>query len=87
MADKIKEISLDADMDLREPLMVSVNHFKGQPRFDVRHYYEAEGGEMRPTKKGINIPLELVPRLIDALVMAYNESSGARLVVIDEAKE
>ena len=83
MAGKFKEVSLEVDLDLREPLVVSASDFKGTPRFDVRHYYETDGA-LRPSKKGINLPLDLVPRLIDALLMAYNEASGSTLAVFED---
>jgi hypothetical protein len=78
---KFKELTMEAELDIREPLVVSISDFRGTARFDVRHYFVNDAGEMAPSKKGINIPLELVPRLLDALVTAYNEASGEDLAV------
>lgn len=35
-------------------IYITVSEFKGHHYLDVRKYYEAEEGEMRPTKKGIS---------------------------------
>lgn len=82
----IKEVSIQMDLDVRDPLVVSVNHFNDQPRLDVRHYYENADGELGPTKKGINVPLDNLLLLIDSILTAYNEATGNRLGVfpVDE---
>lgn len=49
---------------------VTRSDFRGKPRVDVRHYFEARPGDpdtMAPTKKGASLPLELLPTLLDAL--------------------
>lgn len=49
---------------------VSRSRFRGKERLDVRHYFEARPGDpdtRQPTKKGVNLPLEHLPRLLAAL--------------------
>jgi len=49
---------------------VSRSTFRGRERLDVRHFFEARPGDpdtRRPTKKGVNLPLELLPQLLAAL--------------------
>lgn len=87
----VKEVSIQPDLDVREPLVVSISLFNEQPRLDVRHYYENAEGELGPTKKGINVPLDNILPLIDAILVAYTESTGQRLGVFpvgdDEVEE
>ncbi len=40
--------------------------YKGSERVDIRIWADI-AGERRPTKKGVSVPLERVPVLIDAL--------------------
>ena len=77
----VKEVSIQPDLDVREPLVISIGLFNERPRLDVRHYYENAEGEMAPTKKGINVPLEDILPLIDSILLAYTESTGKRLGV------
>jgi hypothetical protein len=45
--------------------------YKGRDYVDVRIFYKPEGeAELRPTKKGVTVPGELLPGLIEALVRA-----------------
>jgi hypothetical protein len=85
----VKEVSIQPDLDVREPLVVSISLFNDQPRLDVRHYYENAEGELGPTRKGINVPLDNILPLIDAMLVAYTESTGQRLGVfpVDEEGE
>lgn len=50
----------------RSDVRVSRSTFKGVDRIDVRTFVDIDG-ERRPTKKGVSIPLDRVPDLIDAL--------------------
>jgi hypothetical protein len=84
----VKEVSIQPDLDVREPLVVSISLFNEQARLDVRHYYENTEGELGPTKKGINVPLDDILPLIDSILLAYTESTGTRLGVfpVDEGE-
>jgi hypothetical protein len=82
-----KEVSLQADLDTHNPVLISVSDFRGKPRLDIRHYYESESGEMAPTKKGINFPLDDVLGFVDTILTAYNESTGKTLAVVEVENE
>lgn len=45
-----------------EKIIADVSEFKGKHLIDIRTFYQADG-EWRPTKKGINIPLEKLSEL------------------------
>ena len=57
---------------------------RDRPFVSFRRWYDASGGELRPTKDGVTIPLERLPELRDALSewLAANppghQSSGQR---------
>lgn len=59
------------------PVVVSANEYKGKQRFDVRHYWTDKTGELNPTQKGVNIPLENAPDLLAAISAVLNESIAA----------
>jgi len=46
---------------------VRLSRFRERDYLDIRNFYEAEGGEWRPTRKGIAIPVELYAELMAAL--------------------
>jgi len=59
---------------------VSRSRFRGRERLDVRHYFEARPGDpdtRRPTKKGVNLPLDLLPALLAALHAIEREAIEA----------
>ena len=45
----------------------------GQASLDLRIWYRDEGGEMRPTRKGLRIYAELIPQLKAAVDRAMGE--------------
>lgn len=57
-----------------EKIIAEVSEFKGRHLIDIRTFYQADG-EWRPTKKGINIPLEKLPEL-EAAVDKIKEASA-----------
>jgi hypothetical protein len=51
-------------------LRVSRSVFRGRHRVDVRHLFEVRPGDpdtRQPTKKGANVPIDLLPQLRAAL--------------------
>jgi hypothetical protein len=81
-----EEVSVEANLDIRDPIIVSVSDFKGKPRLDMRHYYETDEGEMSPTRKGVNVPLDDALELIEALVTAYNAATASNLSIAGKAE-
>ena len=56
-----------------EKIFVQKSTFKGREFIDIRIFYDAsktDEEEWRPTKKGVAIPPELIPQIIEALQKA-----------------
>jgi hypothetical protein len=53
----------------QETIRVSITEFKGYELIDVRAYYrDNETGELKPTRKGITLSIELYDKLKDAIL-------------------
>ena len=48
----------------RESLVISRSTYKGSELVDIRTFFKNEDGDLSPTKKGVNIRLELLDELI-----------------------
>ncbi|HUG00889.1 MAG TPA: PC4/YdbC family ssDNA-binding protein [Longimicrobiales bacterium] len=55
-------------------LRVARTTYRGAERIDIRTYIPYAGGTPGPTKKGVNVRLEDLPRLVDALQRAEAEA-------------
>ena len=56
-----------------EKIFVQKNVFKGREYVDLRIFYDAskeDGEDWRPTKKGVAIPPDILPHIIEALQKA-----------------
>ena len=51
----------------RESLVISRSTYKGSELVDIRTFFKNEDGDLSPTKKGVNIRLELLDELIASL--------------------
>lgn len=72
---KNKEMSQDREIAVFaksavEEVRVKIVEWKCQSYIDLRVWFNSNGNEFFPTKKGITIDIELLPRLIDALEKA-----------------
>ena len=65
--DSSEEILSTFDRNEREKVKVRKTTFKGKEYLDIRVYITNQEGEEIPTKKGINLPYELVPELQNSL--------------------
>ncbi|MDE2446490.1 MAG: transcriptional coactivator p15/PC4 family protein [Alphaproteobacteria bacterium] len=65
----------------RDVVRVSVTEYRGKPLIDLRCWYEAAGGELKPSPKGITLSLETLPRLADALTTATAFAMANGLIV------
>lgn len=64
-----------------EEVRVSLTEFKGHKLIDLRIYFEPEdGGERRPTKKGITFDVGLYPELKRALLKLEKELLKEKLL-------
>jgi len=51
----------------REELRINIDEYRGHRLVNLRVWFEADDGEMRPGKQGIAIRLDLLPELRAAL--------------------
>ena len=59
------------EKNAREEVRVQLREFKGHQLLDIRtFYFTAEGGEPKPSPKGISIPLRLLPQVKEAILEA-----------------
>lgn len=74
------ELRVQVDSDVRNPIIVSVSEYRREKRLDIRHHYEADG-ELRPTKKGISLPLDSGMTLDLALEEIQEPPLGSKSLV------
>ena len=60
----------------REELRVSLDHFRGHDLVNLRVWFDAGEGEMRPGKKGLAVRIAHLPDLIGALHDARQAAEG-----------
>ncbi len=53
-----------------ERLRVDVKEYRGNTYIDIRVWYAAEGGEYRPSSKGVTFKPMLAPELMRGLALA-----------------
>jgi len=51
----------------REVIRIGLNEFRGHEYVDLRVFY-AKDGEYHPSKKGLTMPKDLYPALLDGIV-------------------
>ena len=65
----------------RHTIRARLSHFRGKTYLDLRTWYEAEPGQpLRPTQKGVSIPVEYLEELkeaVDALAAACGRKRSA----------
>jgi hypothetical protein len=52
--------------DNGDVIRVQVKEFKGNEYLDIRNFYTDKDGELRPTKKGVSIPMHLAQEVVGA---------------------
>lgn len=60
MSEKIVQGDHDA-------IRVQLSVYRGQERLDIRYQYVDREGDLRPTKRGISIPFESAPQVLQAI--------------------
>lgn len=50
--------------DKGDVIRVAVDEFKGKDYLDIRNFYKGQDGELKPTRKGVSIPVELAEVVI-----------------------
>jgi hypothetical protein len=61
------------DKGLGNRIHVRISRFKERDYLDIRNFYEDEGGEWKPTRKGIAVPVEFYDELMKALASAKEQ--------------
>ena len=59
----------------KQELRVSLDHFQGHDLINMRVWFEADEGDMRPGKQGVSIRTVLLPDLVRALEDAARAAS------------
>jgi hypothetical protein len=66
-----KVVRIQVKTTTYNPVVVSVNVYKGVKSLDIRHHYTKKGSsELLPTKKGVSIPWAEVETILSALTAA-----------------
>jgi hypothetical protein len=68
----------EIEKNAKERIRVSIEEYKGHKFVDCRVYFEDEGGEWRPTKKGIALNDKCIDPVIEALQKASKALEGRR---------
>jgi len=63
-----------------EELRVSLNTFKGRHYFAIRIWYTDEAGELKPSGKGANVKIDLLPDIAEAVNKALAEARDQGLL-------
>lgn len=66
-----------------EQIIVSLASFKGSEYLDIRTHFEDDNGTMRPTKKGVTVPLWALEGMRDAIDAALRKTSGPKIATIE----
>jgi len=72
-----EEIIHQFKKNANETVMVKFSEFKGKKLIDIRAYYAAENGNLKPTPKGISISRDLIPELklaVDKAMAAWERA-------------
>ena len=56
-----------------EQLRISISHYQGHARLDLRLWYPGDDGEYKPTKRGITLRADEIETTIQALQRAQVE--------------
>ncbi len=59
----------------REEVHISLDEFNGHDLINIRVFYDAGNGDMRPGKQGLAIRLEQLPDLMEALAIVERSLS------------
>jgi hypothetical protein len=62
----------------REVIRVALDHYRGRNTIDLRNWFRAADGELRPTRSGLS--LKHLPTLADAVQLALAKAIELRLI-------
>jgi hypothetical protein len=61
-----------------ETVYAYISEYKGTKYLHIREWYTDEGGEEKPTKKGVTLPLDKIETLCEALNQMLAEADPAK---------
>ena len=64
----------------RETIRVQLDEYQGCATIDVRSWYAADDGELRPGRSGITLSVRHLPKLADAVGQALAAAREHRLL-------
>jgi len=66
------------EKNVSEEVWVQLREFRGHQLLDVRvHFRPDDGSEARPTKKGISLSVNLIPKVLEAMQEALQALKDA----------
>jgi len=68
----------------REEIRVTLSNFKGHDLVGARIWFTNEGGEARPSSKGITVNVRVLPELIGLLEDAEKKAVALGVLDLDE---
>ena len=62
----------------RDTVQIAITEYKGKPLLDLRCWYEAPDGLLKPSPKGLTLQLDALPKLTQAVqaAMAFASVNG-----------
>jgi hypothetical protein len=76
--------SLEFRLNAREVIRAAVSEFNGRENIDIRRWYRAENGEIRPTPKGLVSVIRHPPSLGDLITDALSQARADELLPRDD---
>jgi len=67
-----------------EQVRLSIEHYRGYDLVDLRLWYVAKGGELRPSPKGVALPLARWPEFVQAVYTMDVRLSAAKQEALSE---
>lgn len=64
----------------REVLRVSLGEYQGHHLLNARIWFRADDGTMRPSQKGVSVPLRILPDFAEATTAALREARRSGLL-------
>lgn len=74
------ELIATVQKNRQEEIRVSFSEFNGHQLLNLRVWFEADDGNMRPGKAGLAFKIDKLPDFADAISLALEKARSQRLV-------
>ncbi|MEO0357815.1 MAG: transcriptional coactivator p15/PC4 family protein [Pseudomonadota bacterium] len=74
----------DIQKNAREVIRVELSEFKGHHLLNIRVWYDAGDGDMRPSNKGLSVQLGLIPDVQAAIADVERQAMAKGLIKTDQ---